>query len=161
VADMNIIERQLPDGPRFKSGPNKGDQIPNNPHEIIIHAMGEYINDKAAKFAPNFLEEYGLSAHALIVPNGDVMICRQTDECAHHALGHNIDSLGVEFLVHGLHDYGSFLEAIKTDWVTPEQYAAGIELVSTWRKGFNIKGRKVDPGAGFKWEYFINQLQSA
>ena len=154
---MNIIERPLKAGNQF-----------NNPKLIVIHAMGEYINDDKPIFAPDFLEKYGLSAHALIVPNGDVMICRPEQSGAYHARGYNTDSLGVEFLVKGIYDYGSFLDAIKTDWITKEQWKAGIELVQSWIKKYNITdvrrhsdispGRKVDPGTGFKWQEFKNEI---
>ena len=154
---MNIIERPLRAGNQF-----------NSPKLIIVHAMGEYIKDEKPVFAPDFLEGYGLSAHALIVPNGDVIICRSDQSGAYHARGFNTDSLGVEFLVKGKHDYGSFLDAIKTDWVTKEQWVAGIELVQLWMKKHNITdvrrhsdispGRKSDPGTGFKWQEFKNEI---
>ena len=152
---MNIIERPLKGGNKF-----------NNPELIVVHAMGEYINDGKPIFAPDFLEIYGLSAHALICPNGDVMICRDERSGAYHAKGFNTNSLGVEFLVSGAHDYSSFLKAMKTDYITHAQWVAGIELVKSWKAKYNIKeikrhsdispGRKVDPGAGFKWQEFID-----
>ena len=152
---MNIIERPLKNGKRF-----------NNPKMIVVHAMGEYLETKEGMvFAPNFLESIGLSAHALIVPNGDVMMCRPERKGAYHARGFNTDSLGVEFLVKGVHNYGTFLEAIKTDYVTPEQYEAGHELIRKWVNDYSIETivrhsdispeRKVDPGTGFKWDEFL------
>ena len=157
---MKIIERPLKSGSKT-----------NKPDLIVVHAMAEYINDPDPIFAPNFLEKYGLSAHALIVPNGDVMMCREENQGAYHAKGHNTNSLGVEFLVDGDHNYASFIEKIKTDWVTPEQWQAGIELMQHWKSRYNIKeivrhsdispGRKVDPGAGFDWLKFNEDLKSA
>ncbi len=154
---MRIIERPLRAGNQF-----------NNPKLIVVHAMGEYIKDPDPIFAPDFLEKCGYSAHALIVPNGDVMICRNEQSGAYHARGFNTDSLGVEFLVSGVHDYGSFLDAIKTDWVTHEQWAAGIELVRSWKAKYKIEdvkrhsdispGRKVDPGSGFEWNEFKQKI---
>jgi N-acetyl-anhydromuramyl-L-alanine amidase AmpD len=156
---MNIIERPLKGGNQF-----------NKPKRIVVHAMGEYIKDPDPIFAPDFLEKYGLSAHALIVPNGDVMMCRDEQAGAYHAKGYNTDSLGVEFLVSGVHDYGSFLDTIKTDYITSEQWIAGIWLVSQWASKWGIErdminrhsdispGRKVDPGAGFKWQEFLKQV---
>ena len=157
---MNVIERPLPGG---------GDKA-NSPGLIVVHAMGEYIRDPDPIFAANFLEKLGLSAHALIVPNGDVMICRQDSQRAYHARGFNTDSLGVEFLVPGSHNYGSFLKTLKSDWVTPAQYDSGIDFVGQWMSDHNISnnkvkrhsdispGRKVDPGRGFKWEWFLGEL---
>lgn len=129
--------------------------------------MGEYILDPDPIFAPDFLEKLSYSAHALIVSNGDVMICRDEAEGAIHARGFNTNSLGVEFLVQGDHNYASFLEAIKTDWVTPAQWKSGIELIQEWKSRHNIReivrhsdispGRKVDPGAGFDWIKFVSE----
>jgi AmpD protein len=119
--------------------------------------------------ARDWLDFLKLSAHALIHPNGEIEICRPPDAGAYHARGHNTDSLGIEFLVAGVHDYGTFLETIKTDWCTPEQYKAGAELVNQWRFDFDIgmivrhsdisPGRKVDPGTGFKWREFMERLK--
>lgn len=156
---MNIIERPLRAGNQF-----------NKPKMIVVHAMGEYINDPDPIFAPDFLEKYGLSAHALIVPNGDVMICRNEQTGAYHAKGHNTDTLGIEFLVRGEHDYSSFIETIKTNYVTSNQWIAGIELVRSWIEKFDIRniqrhsslspGRKVDPGTGFEWDRFMERVLS-
>ena len=157
---MNIIERPLPDG----------SDSHNDPELIVVHSMGEYINNNGELyFAPDWLEYLGLSAHALIVPNGDVMICRPDEKGAYHARGYNKDSLGVEFLVPGEHNYSTFIETIKTDWVTTDQYEAGAELIRHWVNKHNISqikrhsdispGRKVDPGAGFRWPEFINTIK--
>ncbi len=157
---MNIIERPLPDGSSSR----------NEPELIVVHCMGEYINDNGELyFAPDWLEHLGFSAHALIVPNGDVMICRPESKGAYHARNFNKDSLGVEFLVHGEYNYATWLDAIKTDWVTPEQYQAGAELVRSWVTAHNITkikrhsdispGRKVDPGAGFRWPEFLQAVK--
>ena len=112
----------------------------------------------------------GLSAHGLIAPNGDTYVCRDDDQGAYHARGYNRDSLGVEFLVQGHHDYGSFIEAIKSPWVSEEQLEAGIAAVKGWVDAYHIPrdrvvrhsdispGRKVDPGAGFPWEDFLNEV---
>jgi len=155
---LNIVERPLPKGGKY-----------NKPKMIVVHAMAEYLETKdGLTFAPNFLEKIGLSAHALIVPNGDVMICRPDDKGAYHARGFNNGSLGVEFLVHGAHNYGSFLKAIKTDYVTDKQYEAGSELVRQWVNDYSIKTivrhsdispeRKCDPGSGFAWSSFLEMI---
>ena len=164
---MNIVERPLAAGNQF-----------NNPELIIVHAMAEYINDPYPIFAPDFLEKYGLSAHALIVPNGDAMICRNDQSGAYHARSFNTNSLGVEFLVPGDHNYGSFIEAMKTDYVTQEAWRTGVELVSGWCKKWDIDprdadkkkgvkrhsdispGRKVDPGSGFDFSKFLTQISN-
>jgi len=135
------------------------------PKLVIVHSMAEYIRD-GKKVYPAFewLEYLRLSAHALITPEGDVIRMRQDDEIAWHARGFNTGSLGVEFLVPGTHDYGSFLKSIDTPWTTDNQVEAGLDLVRLWQSLHNIKevkrhsdvspGRKVDPGHGFPWEVF-------
>lgn len=156
---MNIIERPLPNGSKH-----------NNPKRIVVHAMGEYIKDPNPILAVDFLHKLGYSAHALVLPNCDVMICRNTDQGAYHARGFNKDSLGIEFLVEGEHDYSSFIQTIKTDWLAPGQFEAGIELIQHWQSLFGIgvnyvdrhsdlsPGRKVDPGDGFPWKKFKQHI---
>lgn len=151
---MNIVNQPSPHGFNRSSEPDM----------IIVHCMAEYVGDK---FAPDFLESIKLSAHALVVPDGTVIRCREDNQGAHHAKGFNATSLGVEFLVPGYHDYASFLEAIKEPWVVGAQYEAGVELVKDWAQTYDIPRekvlrhsdvspeRKVDPGKGFPWEAFL------
>lgn len=139
----------------------------NSPRMIVVHAMGEFLLDPHPIHASDFLAKLGLSAHALISPNGDIYICRDDNQGAYHARGYNTNSLGVEFLVEGHHNYGSFLEAIKGDYVTDKQWDSGTSFVKSWIRTYSIirdkivrhsdisPGRKVDPGSGFKWEKFL------
>jgi N-acetyl-anhydromuramyl-L-alanine amidase AmpD len=137
----------------------------NTPKMIVVHSMGEFITDPHPIHATDFLIKMGYSAHALVSPNGDIYICRDDDQGAYHARGYNTDSLGVEVLVEGNHNYGTFLETIKTDWVKPEQMVALTKVVKNWLSAYDIKrlvrhsdispGRKVDPGDGFDWDGFI------
>lgn len=155
-----IHERYLPHG---------GDKI-NEPDRIVVHCMAEYINDPDPIFALDFLDQYKLSAHALVAPDGDIYICRRDDQRAWHARGYNTNSLGIEFLVEGEHNYASFVEAIKTPYVTTAQWEAGVEAVRRWVDTYNISinaidrhsdlspGRKVDPGEGFPWTDFLSRL---
>ena len=141
----------------------------NEPKRIIVHAMAEYIIDgKRTDHAVPFLERYRLSAHALVAPDGSIYRCREDDEKAWHAKGYNRDSLGIEFLVPGDHDYGSFLEAIKRPYLTDAEYTNGLEQVREWMDLYPVvsvdrhsdvsPGRKVDPGDGFPWEEFKADL---
>lgn len=153
-----------------------GDQVPTR---VIIHAMAEYIDldaTTAARFgleagplhALHYLMAAKLSAHALITPAGDVLLTRDPSLQAWHALDHNQDTLGVEFLVPGAHGYAGFLEAIADDYLTAAAYSAGIDLVGDWLDNYSISDitthqaidpdRKQDPGAGFPFQRFIEDL---
>ena len=148
--------------------PSEFGNVHNTPKMIVVHCMGEYILDPQPIHATDFLVKLGYSAHALIAPDGDVYLCRDDDQGAYHARGYNTDSLGIEFLVEGNHNYGSFLEAIKTDYVTLDQWDTGIDVVKSWLSAYNIKrlvrhsdispGRKVDPGQGFDWYTFLERV---
>lgn len=142
----------------------------NNPKTIVVHSMGEFILDPHPIHASDFLVKLGYSAHALVEPSGDVIICRDDDQGANHAKGYNTDSLGIEFLVEGHHDYGTFLEAIKADYITLDQWDAGIAAIKSWVEAYDIPkervvrhsdispGRKVDPGSGFKWAKLLAEV---
>jgi N-acetylmuramoyl-L-alanine amidase len=136
------------------------------PSRIIIHAMGEYID---GTHASSFLRNVGLSAHILVCPDGKIIRCRQDNQGAYHARGHNANSLGIEFLVAGDHTYGTFSEAIKKPYLADGQYEAGMEFVrDEWfiKKGIRqmerhsdvSPERKVDPGEGFPWERFKREV---
>lgn len=142
----------------------------NSPRMIVVHAMGEFLLDPKPIHASDFLAKLGLSAHALVDGKGDIYVCRDDDQGAYHARGYNTNSLGIEFLVEGHHDYGSFLEAIKGDYITLDQWAAGVAAVESWVEAYDIPkdrlvrhsdispGRKVDPGSGFKWGQFLSEV---
>jgi len=138
----------------------------NKPNLIVVHAMAEYLDTEADDNDPHayeFLRKIGLSAHILIAPNGDVYRLRNDDELAFHAKNFNTNSLGIEFLVPGTHDYSTFLKAINEDWVSEDQYQSGLEVIRKWMFKFHIfkkqvkrhsdisPGRKKDPGRGFPW----------
>ena len=83
----------------------------------------------------------------------------------------NFHSLGIEFLVPGIHDLETFYHAIDhTSWLTDAQYAAGIIECKSWIKAFGIKEANVyphsgvdpdnkrDPGQMFPWLAFMEAL---
>jgi len=149
---------------------NAGDKLGIQfPDTIVIHAMGEFIaGNEWNNHAVHYLNSIGLSAHSLIAPDGTNYRCRNDNESAYHAAGFNTNSLGLEFLVPGQHSYMSFLEAIKHNYITDEQYEAGVLQVREWIDLWPIKKivrhsdispeRKVDPGVGFPWQQFLNDL---
>ena len=157
---MDIANIPLPKGLRS-----------NSPKRIVIHAMGEFIEYEGRHVhAYELLREIGLSAHRLLTPSGDMIKCREDNQGAYHAKGHNTDTLGIEILVPGVHSYASFIEAIKTPYMTSEQYRNLVYIVDSWKVKHNISkenivrhsdidpARKKDPGEGFPWEDFINEL---
>lgn len=141
------------------------------PHQIIVHAMGEYIRTRTRVYsAPEYLAFDGTSAHVFVKPEGVLIRGREDLEGAFHAKGFNVDTLGIEFLVPGEHNYSTFLEAIKEDWVSEVQYENGAAQCAKWMRKFGIESilrhsdispdRKLDPGEGFKWKEFLERVQS-
>lgn len=141
----------------------------NTPDTIIVHAMGEYVfNGNDIVYAPDFLLRQGLSAHALITPDGTVYRCRKDDQSAYHAKGFNTNSLGVEIMVLGRYDHTSLKREMENKYIKPEQYEALVEQCKEWLKLHKIKnifrhsdvspGRKYDPGNGFPWEQFLTDI---
>lgn len=151
---MIIVNQPLPAGAKHQK-----------PNRIIVHAMSQYIIDDGIEYSAfDYLRKIRLSAHALVDPAGVVIRCREDYQGAYHASGYNTDSLGVEFLIRGVHDYPRFLQAMKASYLTRSQYDAGVELVKSWVNLWNINqidrhsdvspDRKFDPGEGFPWEKF-------
>ena len=143
--------------------------VRQTPTRIIVHAMGELIGGIPAV---DFLRDVvKLSAHVLVCPNGDVIRCRRDNQGAYHAKGFNANSLGIEVLVAGNHDYGSFKKMITEPYLTSAQYEAGVQFVrDEWvtkrgiaqidRHSDVSPERKVDPGDGFPWEQFKREVKA-
>jgi len=139
------------------------------PKRIVVHAMAEYIKyGEDVLHAYDFLKVVGLSAHSLITPSGVNIRCRKDGQIAYHAKGYNVDSLGIEFLVPGVHDYESFLDEMENDYLTPVQYKAGLIQIGEWLETHDIQhvdrhgdldpARKSDPGAGFLWRRLLKDI---
>ena len=145
------------------------------PTRIVLHSMGEYIDCPDRDYtAWGFLEKMGWSAHRFGCPTGTIVKGRADILGAWHckADNGNYDSLGYEFLVPGLHTYGSFLEAIKRNYLTEAAWWAGVWQVREWVKAWQIPieriephsklapGQKFDPGPGFDLPKFINDVKT-
>lgn len=149
------------------------------PSRIILHAMAEIIRvdrrsadqlgiEAGDYHAADFLLAIGLSAHRLVLPSGEDIKMREDHEGAYHAKGFNDDSLGIEFLVPGTHDYASFLRAMKTPYLPDPAYWKGVHIVSDWVSLHGIgqidthskvdPKRKHDPGEGFPLEQFLSEV---
>jgi hypothetical protein len=147
----------------------------NDPRLIVTHAMAEYIHVDQATYdyykgkgiilelgrdyhAPEWLRAIGLSAHRLIAPSGDIIICREDHLGGFHAKGFNTDSLGAEFLIEGTWTYAPMLKRMQTTFLTDKQLENGSYLIELWMKKHNIElemvkshkaidpQRKYDPG---------------
>ena len=152
-------------------------QRPNGIDGIIIHSMGQRIKNYGP--AARFLDEIGLSAHCLVDTDGSVIHCVEPVHQAYHAgkskleeqTNLNTSFIGIEILVQGTHDYSSFLQAIKTDVFTNDQYDSAATLCAMYMHKYEIpidrvlphsfvsgpgvrKDPKKDPGEGFNWDYF-------
>ena len=140
-----------------------------NPKIIVLHAIAEFIDlDQRDRYAPNYLEDLGISAHAFVTPTGTIIRCRNDNQGAWHAKGANTDSLGIEFLVPGVHTYATFIKAIEKPYLTRAQYKAGVKMVKLWVDKYDIKkvvrhsdisnGRKFDPGSGYPFDQFLKDI---
>lgn len=143
----------------------------NVPDTIIVHAMGEHVftgRGNEILYAPDFLIEQGLSAHALIAPNGTVYRCRSDDQGAYHAKGFNKNTLGVEIMICGRYDHVTLKREMEGKYILPAQYEALVEQCKEWLSLHKIKnvlrhsdvspGRKYDPGVGFPWDKFLTDI---
>ena len=140
-----------------------GNQTPNR---LVIHAMSEYID---GEHASDFLNNIGLSAHFLIAPDGEIIKTRSTLLKAWHAKGYNTNSIGIEILVPGENNYDEFVKKIKTNYCGKDQFNSLVEISKNIIEHWDIKNidrhsdlspeRKVDPGEGFDWVRFLNELK--
>ena len=161
--------------------------MPIKPKGVIIHSMAEYLKmDSGPMSAHNFLKSIRLSVHGFIKPDGIYEKMVETPGKAFHAgkslhegvSGLNSHYLGVELLVEGVNDYGSFSKKInQRGTYTQAQFDTTVEVFKYWMKQFNIpvskvvrhsdvsgdhvrgegKG-KIDPGSAFDWERFKKEL---
>lgn len=149
--------------------PNPYGANSNSPKLLVIHSMGELIDTDGEDYtAQDYLKALKISCHYLVTPSGIVIKTREEYQGSYHAKGYNSDSIGIEILVKGLHDYYTFLEAIKTRYYTDQQYAATVELCREILKRYpGIKvvrhsdlspDRKYDPGPGLNWGQFLHDI---
>ena len=161
--------------------------MPIRPKGIIVHSMSEYLMWKGKKlYAKDFLKELGLSVHGFIKPDGTYDKMISSPAKAFHAgkslhegvSGLNSHYLGIELLVPGVNDYGSFSKKINQKGTyTQAQFNTTVEVFKYWMKQYNIpasrvvrhsdvsgdhvrgKGKgKTDPGSAFDWKAFQKAL---
>ena len=161
--------------------------MPIQPKGIIVHSMSEYLVWKGKKlYAKDFLKELGLSVHGFIKPDGTYDKMISSPAKAFHAgkslhegvSGLNSHYLGIELLVPGVNDYGSFSKKINQKGTySKAQFDTTVEVFKYWMKQYNIpasrvvrhsdvsgdhvrgKGKgKTDPGSAFDWNAFQKAL---
>lgn len=141
----------------------------HTPKGIVIHSIGEFIDTEGEDYyAPEFLRKIGLSAHYFITPTGVVIQSVDDDRVAYHAKGFNTDSIGIEFMVPGLHTYATFRDRIEKPYMGKAQYTVGVNLVKDLCAKYNIKNvrthselspqRKHDPGPAFPLCKFMDDI---
>ncbi len=161
----------------------------------IIHAMGEFIEvpNKGMYPAAEFLERSpelvgsSYSAHRLLTPSGEIIVCVPDDRLAFHAgdsrlgelIGLNRTFLGLEWLVEGEWHITAFNEAMRkgTAKFTDKQYESGGWQYAQWMldyaiprhrivthaqvAGDDVRGPglgKLDPGVGFNHGRLTNSI---
>ena len=161
--------------------------MPITPKGIIVHSMSEYLMWKGKKlYAKDFLKELGLSVHGFIKPDGTYDKMISSPAKAFHAgkslhegvSGLNSHYLGIELLVPGVNDYGSFSKKINQKGTySKAQFDTTVEVFKYWMKQYNIPASKVvrhsdvsgdhvrgkgkgktDPGTAFDWKEFQKAL---
>ncbi len=128
----------------------------NIPKMIVIHTISEFLSYEGEDmYAPYFLRRIGLSAHRLVTPTGDMIKCREDEQGGYHAKKFNTDSLGIEFLMQGLHTYEEFIERMKIPYLTEIQVENGAYVIASWAKKWRIPfemiktHRQIDPKRKF------------
>jgi len=137
---------------------------------IVYHCMGEFIRDKDGQvyYCVDWLKHEGISVHAFATPSGVIIRSRRDDQRAWHARGFNTGSLGIEFLVPGIHDIYSLREAIKEPYTTDIQMQAGIEQTREWLvkhraiahvdEHRELTPEKPDMGDGFQKQIYLEGI---
>jgi len=161
--------------------------MPIQPKGIILHSMSEYLMYEGKRmYAKDFLKSLGLSVHGFIKPDGTYDKMIESPNKAFHAgkslheglSGLNSHYLGVELLVPGTNDYGSFSKKItQKGTYSQAQFDTTVKVFKFWMDKFNIpaskvvrhsdvsgdhvrgKGKgKIDPGSAFDWKAFQKAL---
>lgn len=88
----------------------KWDQYPDT---IVIHSLAEFIDfDTVDKTGWRHVDDLGLAAHFYVYPSGAIVQSLDIGKQGAHAKGHNGNTIGIEFIVPGLHTYQSFTKKL-------------------------------------------------
>ena len=133
---------------------------------IVVHALAEFIDfGEVDKSGWRHVDDLGWGAHFYVYPSGAIVQSLGTSQMGAHARGYNRSTIGIEFIVPGVHTYQTFVGAMDQLWMSRAQVDSGIvlinDLVETEKKIKYLTShryldpeRKVDPGAGFEYEKF-------
>ncbi len=129
------------------------------PDRFLFHAMGEFIKNPETGqvlYAPHWIEFLKLSVHVFVTPDARIIESFSPLIKGAHAAPFNSGSVGLEFLVPGVHQRPSLRAAmLKPDCITMAQLGAAAAWC--WNKGEEhsisrwsthhilVPKRKVDP----------------
>lgn len=144
---------------------------------LVVHAMAEWVIDDEGVYhhCVDWLNVLKLSVHAFCLPDGRIVQSVDPEQVAYHAKEFNSRSVGMEFIVGGVHNYDSFLKRMADVENSPysrAQYEAGgwwfrrladrfgltFEQVKTHRE--LAPDRKKDPGDAFDWAAFKTAFEA-
>lgn len=140
--------------------------------------MGEWVrgDDGVIRHCTDLLRELELSVHGFCLPDGRIVESVAIGRVARHARDYNDRSIGLEFVVEGLHDEDSLTRAmanVDASPYRPVQYEAAArwfrchaDALALDASCFRTHGeldpqRKTDPGAAFDHDAFLRAFESA
>lgn len=144
----------------------------NQPRRIIVHCIAAEIDYQDARLdAVDFLRRIGLSYHAMVTPAGTLIHCREDNEGAYHAKGHNENTLGLGIQVPNAYNIAQLKERVQSAWLSADQFLTASQWVRDKMRRHEIdrdlvkrhsdldpERRWYDPGPAFPWALFRAEL---